>query len=255
MLSIDIDLPEGALLGAEARRLAALVTAAGGFWLKPGALEADAGGVALRWPVSAGGGAALPVTPNRGNGRRAAAGGLQLTAGINCGMALADALADCADFTLALLFRPGADEGRTLATVNLQGVKNYLFLTHQDGVLAFKSQSETGEVALPLRAGPAPVLVVAGFSGGRMHLHLGGHLAGQSVVSQTPPDRGIGGPADLFLGCRSQREGLLKTLGEGVILSALICPGNILDTAGGAGAGGAGAALMQALSDWQFWGG
>jgi hypothetical protein len=59
----------------------------------------------------------------------------------------------------------------------------------------------------------------------------------------------MAGTADLFIGCRSHRDGLLKTLGQGAIAAVFLWPGlNVLD-AGSATA----VAQLRALDAWRFW--
>lgn len=243
MLILDADLPEAALLGAEAPALAAAVTSVGGSWYQaaPDWLTLD-GDAITEWRPRAGQGLALPAQPNRGNGKLTP-GGLRLIPASNCGFCIADAATDAADFSFAVLCRPGADELRTLLTLNLQGTKNYLFLSHQSGQVSFKSQSESGEVSLPMPQG-TDLLLIAGFSRGRFFLRAGGEIA----QSATLPDTAITGPADLFIGCRSHREGLPKTLGDGHIAQVFFWPVNILDPKEQAGAG-----QLAALDDYLFW--
>ena len=56
------------------------------------------------------------------------------------------------------------------------------------------------------------------------------------------------GPADLFIGCRSHREGLPKTLGDGHIAQVFFWPLNILDPKEQAGP-----RQLAALDDYLFW--
>ncbi|AMY68551.1 hypothetical protein AKL17_1295 [Frigidibacter mobilis] len=215
----------------------------GGRWYQASAewLTLDDGTI-TEWRPRAGQGLALPAQPNRGNARLDLAG-LRLVPASNCGFCVADAAADAADFSFAVLCHPGVEELRTLLTLNLQGAKNYLFLSHQAGQVSFKSQSDSGEVSLPMPSG-APVLLVAGFSRGRFFLRAGAEAA----QSATPPDTTITGPADLFIGCRSHREGLPKTLGDGHIAQVFFWPRNILDPKDPAGA-----PQLAALEDYLFW--
>lgn len=246
MLTIDADLPKAALLGAEGPALAAALSAVGGSWYQatPGWLTLAGDGAISEWRPRAGQGAALPAQPNRGNGKLDPAGaGLRLVPATNCGFCIADAATDAADFSFAVLCRPGADELRTLLTLNLQAAKNYLFLSHQAGQASFKSQSDSGEVSLPMPS-KTPTLLIAGFSRGRFFLRAGAEVA----QSATPPDTAITGPADLFIGCRSHREGLPKTLGDGHIAEVFFWPRNILDPKDTAGAG-----QLAALEDYLFW--
>lgn len=242
MLILDADLPEAALLGAEAPALAAALSAVGGSWYQaaPDWMALDGEAIA-EWRPRAGQGLALPAQPNRGNGKLTPAG-LRLIPATNCGFCIADAAADAADFSFAVLCQPGAEELRTLLTLNLQDARNYLFLSHQSGQVAFKSQSDSGEVSLPMPPGRA--LLIAGFSRGRFFLRAGGEVA----QSATPPDTAITGPADLFIGCRSHREGLPKTLGDGHIAQVFFWPLNILDPKEQAGP-----RQLAALDDYLFW--
>jgi len=252
MLILDADLPAAALLGAEAPALAAAVTSVGGRWYQtaPEWLSLDDCTI-TEWRPRAGQGLALPAQPNRGNGKLTAAG-LRLIPSTNCGFCITGAAADAANFSFAVLCRPGADELRTLLTLNLQGTKNYLFLSHQSGQVSFKSQSDSGEVTLPVPAGAGPgpmpqgtdLLLIAGFSRGRFFLRAGGELA----QSATRPDTAITGSADLFIGCRSHRDGLPKTLGDGHIAQVFFWPVNILDPKEQAGP-----RQLAALDDYLFW--
>lgn len=242
MLILDADLPEAALLGAEAPALAAAITSAGGSWYQaaPEWLTLD-GQAITEWRPRAGQAPALPAQPNRGHARLGP-DGLRLTPGTNCGFCVADVAADAADFSFAVLCQPGAEELRTLLTLNLQDARNYLFLSHQSGQVAFKSQSDSGEVSLAMPEGPN--LLIAGFSRGRFFLRAGGEVA----QSATPPDTAITGPADLFIGCRSHREGLPKTLGDGHVAQVFFWPINILDPKEQAGP-----RQLAALDDYLFW--
>ena len=117
---------------------------------------------------------------------------------------------------------------RSLLTLNMAARRNYVFLAEADGQILFKTQDNSGSVALPL--GPrdiGPRWLVAGFSDGRFWLARGGDAP---VVAKATRHE-IGGPADLFIGCRSHRQGLLKTLGAGVISDVIFWPVNILDKA------------------------
>ena len=243
MLILDADLPEAALLGAEAPALAAAITSVGGSWYQaaPDWVALDDGAI-TEWRPRAGQGLALPAQPNRGTGKLDPVG-LRLIPSTNCGFCIEGAATEAAEFSFAVLCRPGAEELRTLLTLNLHDARNYLFLSHQAGQVSFKSQSESGEVSLPMASGTDPLLI-AGFSRGRFFLRVGGELA----QSATPPDTAITGAADLFIGCRSHREGLPKTLGDGHIAQIFFWPVNILDPKEQAGAG-----QLAVLEDYLFW--
>ncbi len=241
MLRIEDTLPDAALLNGAGQELARNVAASGGIWFdaSPEWLDLDEAGAVASWRPRVGEDPAQPAQPNRANARPEA-GGIRATAGSNCGFWLPGAAANAADFSFAILFRPAGGDMMTALTLNLSDAKNYLFLSQAPDGVTFKSQSGSASVTLPLPAHGAARLLVAGFSGGQHHLRVGG----VTRVSSAPPDRTIAGPADLFIACRSNREGLAKTLGDGIIASVILWPHNILAKDG---------AALAALEDWRFW--
>lgn len=245
MLYLDAELPLGALVDQAGPALAARMAEVGGLWLQADPDYVDtARGVATAWRPLQGEGLARPAQPNKGNGVLGPEG-LQLQAGKNCGFALEGAVADAACLSFAVLYTAPTDDIRTVLSVKLAATRNYLFLFEQDGVLGLKDQGGAGGIAGDVIASPGRKLVVGGVSDKRLYLRQG--IA--PVQTADAPGLEFAGAADLFIGCRSHREGLLKTFGTGSIAAVFLWPGvNILDPASPAGA-----AQLQGLDQYRFW--
>jgi hypothetical protein len=245
MIRIDADLPPAALVDQAGPAMARAVAEAGGLWLEAAAphMEQDADGVVRLWHPRVGAGPARPAAPNKGQSRLTPRG-LALEAGVNGGFALEGAVADAACLSFAVLYHAPQGDIRTLISVNPPGAKNYLFLYEQEGFLGLKDQANSAEILCPLPPAAGMRLAVGALADRRLYLRAD---AGP-VLRAEAPGMEIAGPADLFIGCRSQRDGLLKTLGRGAIASVLLWPGrNLLAPEG--------AAQRAALDAWRFWDG
>lgn len=230
MLTLNAMLPPAALISTDAGAMVADLTACGASWYlaDPDALECGEDLAITGWRSQTGGPMATPVAPNLLHSRyesTAALAGLRFAAETNCGFTVPAITGDAARFSVAVRYaaRPGAM--RTLVTLNLATRRNYLFLTEAEGQISFKSQDNSGGVAVSSGTSAAARWVVAGYSGGQYSLSV----SGGPVVSSGPQTSDIGGAGDLFIGCRSHRAGLLKTLGDGVIAEVMFWPVNILD--------------------------
>jgi hypothetical protein len=231
MIRVEDDLPEAALLDGAAADLAAPMAAAGGLWLHGEArhFRLGAEGVILGWQTTDGRAEAVPTKPNEGHGRRALTDtgcGLQCRTGVHCGLVLPHVLDRVERFSMAVLYRadPGV-EARTLLTVNGEGEGGsapYFFLADYGDSYLAKDTSE----GLSLAAGKTPGVqglrcVLVTLDRGRIALQdSGGPVQlGEGIPPALPM------PASLFVGVRSHRGGLQKTLGEAVIEDVLIWPG------------------------------
>jgi hypothetical protein len=229
MIEIEADVPVAALLDGATAELAAGVAAAGGWWLHGDARHArlGPGGVVLGWQTIDGGAEAVPTKPNEGHGHwqeTETGGGLQLRTGVHCGLVLTGAVGRVDRFSLAILYRPGA-EPRTLLTVNSEGEGGsapYLFLSDQGDSLLVKDTSEGLSLTAPKRAGAAGLrCVVVTLDADRIALQD----SGGPVHEATGKPLAIPTPAALFLGARSHRAGLQKTLGDAVVEDVILWPG------------------------------
>lgn len=231
MIRVETDLPEAALLDGFAADLAASVAAAGGKWLHGDAqhFRLDADGVILGWRTTDGSAEAAPTKPNEGHGRwveTATGSGLQCRTGLHCGLVLSGALERAERFSMAVLYRPDpGGEARTLLTVNGEGDGSsapYLFLADYGDSYLVKDTTEGLSLSVlktPAAQGLRCVLVTV--DRGRIALQDSGGPV--EVGEGIPP--ALPNPASLFIGVRSHRSGLQKTLGEAVIEDVLIWPG------------------------------
>jgi len=216
MLYVDIDMPEGALLEPlssfqdEVR-----------FSADEASLVLD-GDVITGWKDVTGQKIARPAKPNTGNARLVAQGGQMAVAlqdGVNCGFALEDVTLTQPVFSMAALYSAPTGRAGTLLTLNPRDGRNYLFL-----------KEIGGEVALNYRDGDRSVsaktkqqglnLVVASVNGSAMRLAVNGGRPG-ATQAEAPL---IPGVHDLFIGCRSDRSGITKTLGEANLIEIRMWP-------------------------------
>jgi hypothetical protein len=90
-------------------------------------------------------------------------------------------------------------------------------------VLLAKDRQSTVEVTLPLPAASGAKLAVLGYDGRSLRLSLGEVEA--EVAGQVPD---LAHPADFFIGCRSNRGGLAKLLGQSRMHEVLFWPDRCL---------------------------
>lgn len=245
MLYLDAELPPGALVDQAGPALAAIMADVSGLWFQadPDHMETQ-NGVATAWQARQGTGTAQPAQPNKGHGKLGLEG-LELLAGKNCGFALEGAAPDATCLSFAVFYTAPTQDIRTLLSIKLAAAKNYLFLYEQEGVLGLKDQGGAGSITCDILPSQGQKLVVGGLSGKRLYLRQ----TAAKVISADAPDLDFTGPADLFIGCRSHREGLLKTFGTGSIAAVFLWPGlNILDPASAQGA-----AQLRVLDNYRFW--
>lgn len=225
---IDRDLPEAILADAPAAAVAALVRASGGVWLRgrPEDFPRAPDGAPEGW--SAGDDRrAIPTDPAQGQVIVAEAegqAGLVCRTGLHGGMVLTD-LAPGRAITLAVVWHPHRTEpARTLLCLNPSAAGGaYLFLSHGEDGFTLKDTAEQAVLTVPdaRRDGaPARMLVVSAGPSGLALWQDGGAVVRAPAEMDPLPAR-----ADLFIGCRSQRRGLAKTLGASLIREVIVLPG------------------------------
>ncbi len=234
MIRVEDDLPEAALLDGSSADLAASIAGAGGLWLHGEArlLGLDADGLVLGWRSTDGAHEALPTKPNEGHGHWAATdtgGGLHCRTGVHCGLVLPGVLDRTERFSMAILYRSDPEvEGRTLLTINGEGESGsapYLFLADYGETLLVKDTSEGLSLDVPKTPGVDGLrCVLVSVDRGRIALQdsAGQVHRGEGIAPSLPK------PSSLFVGVRSHRSGLQKTLGEAVIEDVLLWPGRSL---------------------------
>ncbi|MEQ8365804.1 MAG: hypothetical protein RIB61_03770 [Roseicyclus sp.] len=233
MIELTEALPPGALCDAPDAALADDLAGCGVCWWAGSGLQADGRtGAVTAWAPHMGPRTALPTDPNEGNGLIGEAGdltGLQLRDGRHCGMVVDEIAPEAAQITFALRYLPPHEgDARTVLTLNTGGAarktpnENYLFVSEAGGMLTVKDDKDLVELTLPVPAGDAaPRLVMGGLAGDRLSVSVfGGPTARTQARAQV-----LTGSASLFIGCRNQRPGLLKTLGGALICDVWVWPG------------------------------
>lgn len=228
MLELPQTLPPGALLNRDALHLAGAVAETGGLWFAAwqDRLSPDGAGPDTPldgWHSTDGTATLRPTEPNAGNSRFSAAGprpGLVMRDGVHCGLWRAGATRTSRRFSAVVLFSAPEGEARTLLSLSTGQEHNLLFLTEAEGQLSLHDRA-TGagmDIALPGRS-TAPRLVIFSYDGRDLALQGAGRTV--RVTADLP---GLDRPGDFFVGCRSNRRGLLKTLGRSLIHDVFFWP-------------------------------
>lgn len=225
MLQIAAKLPPGALVGGEDGRLAEAILSTGGarFVARAADLVHSAGRITgWRDPVLAVEAAA--AAPNSGNSRFESGppGALVCQEGVNCGFTLPGFASEVEAFTVAVIYR-SQGEARTLASIFTGQANNTIFLAETEGRVLAKDRAGAVEVDLPLQTTAGAKLVILAFDGRTLRLEMDGREA--SASGKVP---GLAHQADFFIGCRSNRAGLAKTLGQTRLHEVLFWPDRAL---------------------------
>ncbi|MEL6642572.1 MAG: hypothetical protein AAFQ79_01445 [Pseudomonadota bacterium] len=222
ILTLDVDLPPGALLPAVGPDAAHMAAERGVVWFSanpPGCRVAD--GRVEGIEAVGGGSVAEPVEENTGNCRHVVANGqayLSLTDRSACGFS-AEIGSVSGVLSFAVIFAAPKGPARTLAAVSAAGARDYIALT-QDArnlTLARRNGAEIGVRCPPL---DQPVLVLARVDADGLWLAQGDG----PPVHAADPEALPTGPVAGFIGCRRQRAGLYKTLGAGHLYDIAFMP-------------------------------
>lgn len=239
-LYVDVDLPDRVLLQEtplpDLPKAAATLhpNDADAVWYRgcDSAMTLDPNGAIAVWtPENRLGTVARPAEPNLGNARLAPQGGVAFIRELNGGFAIDAALVDAEEFCFAVRVTSPEGQARTLVTVNPPDGDNYLFLSEKDGLLEWRDDAGSVEATLPAPGGA--FWVVVGYDQGKISL-TAAKPGAKFPAPKTSLDasealaRALSGASDLFIGCRSHRKGIVKTLGHSVIHDVLFW----LDTAG-----------------------
>lgn len=226
MLTLSQSVPQACLVGGEGQALADAVAASNGLWFcaDPDEVLID-GDIITGWRARVGGAVLRPSAPNVGGARfDMEPSSFVLRSGVHCGFTLAGAVKKAGRFTGAIIFSAPDDDARSLFAVNTGASNEMIFLSEADGQMFAKDRA--GGIAVYL---PAPRrhgrwrMAIVSFTGRELHLWSDGAQATGSGVAA-----GLNGPADLFVGCRSNRAGLAKTLGSARIRDVLFWPDRAL---------------------------
>lgn len=225
MLEIAARLPPGALIGGDERLLAEAVLRTGGARFV--ARDADMVRTEARitgWREQHGAVEAVTAGPNSGNSRFQAGppAGVVCQEGVNCGFTLPGFAPEVEAFTVAVVYR-SEGEAKTLASVSTGQANNMIFLAEAEGRVLAKDRAGAMEVSLPVNRAAGAKLALLGYDGRSLRLGLGDQRA---EVSGAIP--GMAHPADFFIGCRSNRAGLAKTLGQSLLHEVMFWPDRCL---------------------------
>lgn len=246
MLTIATDLPPGALVGGEEQLVSQAVLRSGGarFVARASDLIRDNGKI-LGWREARGAGDAMATAPNTGNSRFEAGppGALICENGVNCGFILSEFAREVEEFTIAVIYSSGG-EARTLAAVSTGQANNVIFLSEGGGRIVFKDRSNSVEAALPVATAAKPKLVIASYDGRRLRLRMDGR---EAVGEGRVPD--MKQKADFLIGCRSNRPGLTKMLGDARLHEVMFWPDHALSEI----AAGEDAVVLSALERYHRW--
>lgn len=231
MLTIATELPPGALLGGDEQLVAQAVLRSGGarFVARASDLIRDSGRI-NGWRESRGAGDAMATAPNTGNSRFEAGppGALVCESGVNCGFILSEFTREVDQFSVALIYSSGG-EARTLAAVTTGQANNVIFLSESGGRVVLKDRSNAVEAALPIASAAKAKLVIASYDGRSLRLRMDGR---EAVAEGRVPD--MKQKADFLIGCRSNRPGLTKMLGEARLHEVMFWPDHALSETGAA---------------------
>ncbi len=231
-LEIDHFLPDGVLTNGAGREFASGL-ADTATWLSGQEPFLKKTGESVDWISQNGNASAQPVSPNLGNatiGQDGHARGLRCQSEVNCGFVLDKVTADASRFSMAVIYIPSeSGDARTLLSLNTGFERNkkgsYLFLSDADGKLTAKDTG--GHVEIEQSVPPVvgkPRLVIVSLDGNRLSLFSSDR--GAEFTEAVAPK--MNKSADLFIGCRSHRSGLKKTLGNALIRDVLFWPRHLL---------------------------
>jgi hypothetical protein len=229
-LFVDIEVPEAVLLPTASFAQITHVhpNTDGAVWYRADTASAtrDANDKVQIWhPQDGLGSDATPAKPNTGNLQLSSNGGLAFQSQINSGLIVRDALIEPSEFTIAVRYISDDGEARSLLTVNPTDQDSYLFLAEKDGFVSWQDQQDHSQVSVPAPAGGG--WLIAGFNAGSLSLaaiHDNGTLPDfvRTAQPSTEISSALAGASDLFIGCRSHRNGILKTLGSSRIHDVLV---------------------------------
>lgn len=227
MLTISERIPQACLIGVDDHVLAEAVAASEGLWFSanPDEVLLDADKI-CGWRARVGGVDLRPCAPNQGNSQFShQPNGYVLRAGVNCGMTLEGAVTKLSSFTAAVIFSAPQEDIKTLFSLKNSDKNEMIFLSESEGQIFAKDRA--GGVAVQL---PSPKrksrsrMAIVSYTGRALYLWADGAQAMAEGVAVGMSS----GPRDFFLGCRSNRKGLVKTLGAGLIHDALFWKGRAL---------------------------
>ncbi len=226
MLTISQDIPAACLIGGEGAALAATLGADQALWFCAHPDDVLIGGDSvIGWRARVGGRDLRASAGNIGGSHfDVAQPSFVHRTGVHCGLTLPNAAPKGTRFTAAVIFAAPDDDARTLLAVNTGAANDMIFLSEADGQIFAKDRAGGLCAALPSsRRHGGLRLAIVSYTGRALHLWADGAAAVAAGVAV-----GLDAPIDLFVGCRSNRAGLSKTLGASRIRDVLFWPNRAL---------------------------
>jgi hypothetical protein len=227
MLQLSQALPAGTLLGTEGALLQAALRRTSGAWFRARAEEVQRSNeVVTSWADASGAVVARPNTPNTGNSRfdPNPPAALICETGVHCGFTLPEVMARVENFTVAVIYSSPEGEARTLFSIVSGQSSNMIFLSEVADTLIAKDRGEAVSLELPLAGQPRRArMAILSFTGRALLLAAGGQM--RQAAGKVA---GLDQPADIFIGCRSNRSGLAKTLGKSRLHDVIFWPDRAL---------------------------
>ncbi|MEM9967906.1 MAG: hypothetical protein AAF755_07390 [Pseudomonadota bacterium] len=234
MFETTAKLPKTAMLQPPRDEFAETIKETNAVWFHAApecfAFEGETSDVASSWRALDAISKAIPTKANKSGIRyssAAIASGVQCVKGVHCGVVAPQICENPKHFTVAVIYQP-SQEGEALTLLSLNAgqlgkskKQNYLFLSDDGGHYTVKDTLGAIGIEQPCSSSsrhPRMLIVTV----------LGESLTFQenrneiSGVKGSPPK--LAGMTDLFIGCRSHRSGLQKTLGSSIILDVIFFP-------------------------------
>lgn len=215
MLTLSQNVPPAVLIGSEVVALQVQIAETGGVWFHGDPENVLINGdLVTGWQAQGGQAVAVPTAPNAGASHYDLdLAGFAFQSGVHCGFTLPNAVAKIDRFTAAIVYSVADDEARSLFALNTGAANAMIFLSEGEGQVFAKDRAGAIEVGLPAPPrNSQKQMVILSFDQRRLFLWAGGEM-----VSAAGRPEGLDAAADLFIGCRSNRAGLSKTLGASVI--------------------------------------
>ena len=223
MLRLDFDIHPAALIDRRPEYLAPMISGLDGIWITAAEpyVSFDENGL-FEASSMVGGAVFQRVKPNFGNQQLAEQGsGIVFHAGQNCGLFAKFPNGLGQVVSCALRFTSASQNAKTLLTFNPTGQDNYVFLSQSGRELLLKDQQTTQECVVQHDAPYADIGVLLAITDERLSLQV---VDGAFIQSKYGMDIDLRQSMEVFLGCRKNRGGLQKTLGEFVLKDFILLP-------------------------------
>ncbi len=236
-LKVKHALPESVVLGPMPLGFTQRFNDSGAAWVcaEPSLLvESGNSDTSPDWQARCGDVIAVPSKPNTGNTKGAMLAGISCLAfqpQVNCGYCIPDAMFRGGPFSIAMIYAPVTeDEPRSLVTINPVNFENYVFLSERDGAVELTDQQASFSLRQPVTQESKGFRLVV-LSRTKQGYALA--LEGQKPVHELSPAESPQEDAplldtselcNLFIGCRSHRKGILKTLGSLLLADVFLWP-------------------------------